>query len=59
MLQAMKRGGTALTDDGSMNLCFDDANVQCSCLFFMPKFGNRNHERRDGLLNRPVPPVII
>ena len=58
----MKRGGIGLMDDGSMNLCFDDAKVECSCLFFMAKLGNAiafNDERRDEPLNRPVPPVII
>ena len=35
-----ERGGIGLMDDGSMNLCFDDAKAERNCLFFMPKFGN-------------------
>lgn len=35
-----ERGGFGLLDDGSMNLCFDDAKTERNCLFFMPKFGN-------------------
>jgi hypothetical protein len=35
-----ERGGIGILDDGSMNLCFDDAKVERNCLFFMPKFGN-------------------
>ena len=35
-----ERGGMGMMDDGSMNLCFDDANTERNCLFFMPKFGN-------------------
>jgi hypothetical protein len=29
-----------MLEDGSMNLCFDDAKTERNCLFFMPKFGN-------------------
>lgn len=29
-----------MLDDGSMNFCFDDAETERNCLFFMPKFGN-------------------
>ncbi len=35
-----ERGGFGMIDDGSMNLCFDDAKTERNCLFFMPKFGN-------------------
>jgi hypothetical protein len=35
-----ERGGIGMLDDGSMNLCFDDAKAERNCLFFMPKFGN-------------------
>lgn len=35
-----ERGGMGMMDDGSMNLCFDDAKTERNCLFFMPKFGN-------------------
>jgi hypothetical protein len=35
-----ERGGIGMLDDGSMNLCFDDAKTERNCLFFMPKFGN-------------------
>ncbi|MGB2593253.1 MAG: hypothetical protein WBG02_02505 [Candidatus Acidiferrum sp.] len=35
-----ERGGIGMMDDGSMNLCFDDAKAERDCLFFMPKFGN-------------------
>lgn len=35
-----ERGGFGMMDDGSMNLCFDDAKTERNCLFFMPKFGN-------------------
>lgn len=35
-----ERGGVGMLDDGSMNLCFDDAKTERNCLFFMPKFGN-------------------
>lgn len=35
-----ERGGIGMMDDGSMNLCFDDAKTERNCLFFMPKFGN-------------------
>ncbi|HUJ30089.1 MAG TPA: hypothetical protein VLY23_02330 [Candidatus Acidoferrum sp.] len=35
-----ERGGIGILDDGSMNLCFDDAKTERNCLFFMPKFGN-------------------
>jgi len=35
-----ERGGIGMLEDGSMNLCFDDAKTERNCLFFMPKFGN-------------------
>jgi hypothetical protein len=35
-----ERGGIGMLDDGSMNLCFDDAKAERNCLFFMPKFGS-------------------
>lgn len=35
-----ERGGMAMLDDGSMNLCFDDAKTERNCLFLSPKFGN-------------------
>lgn len=35
-----ERGGFGMIDDGSMNICFDDAKNERNCLFFMPKFGN-------------------
>ncbi len=35
-----ERGGFGMIDDGSMNICFDDAKSERNCLFFMPKFGN-------------------
>lgn len=35
-----ERGGVGMLDDGSMNLCFDDAKTERNCLFLMPKFGN-------------------
>jgi hypothetical protein len=36
-----ERGGFGMIgEDGSMNLCFDDAKSERNCLFFMPKFGN-------------------
>jgi hypothetical protein len=35
-----ERGGIGMLDDGSMNLCFDDAKIERNCLFFMPNFGN-------------------
>jgi hypothetical protein len=35
-----ERGGIGMMDDGSMNICFDDAKAERNCLFFMPKFGN-------------------
>jgi hypothetical protein len=35
-----ERGGFGMIEDGSMNLCFDDAKTERNCLFFMPKFGN-------------------
>lgn len=35
-----ERGGFGMMDDGTMNLCFDDAKTERNCLFFMPKFGN-------------------
>jgi hypothetical protein len=35
-----ERGGIGMLDDGSMNLCFDDAKAERNCLFLMPKFGN-------------------
>ena len=36
----MNAGGIGMLDDGSMNFCFDDAETERNCLFFMPKFGN-------------------
>lgn len=35
-----ERGGFGMIEDGSMNVCFDDAKNERNCLFFMPKFGN-------------------
>jgi hypothetical protein len=35
-----ERGGIGMLDDGSMNLCFDDAKAERNCLFFTPQFGN-------------------
>lgn len=35
-----ERGGIGMLDDGSMNLCFDDAKTERNCIFFVPKFGN-------------------
>ena len=35
-----ERGGMGMLDDGSMNLCFDDAKAERNCLFFVPKLGN-------------------
>jgi len=35
-----ERGGMGMLDDGSMNLCFDDAKTERDCLFLSPKFGN-------------------
>jgi hypothetical protein len=35
-----EHGGMAMLDDGSMNLCFDDAKTERNCLFMMPKMGN-------------------
>ena len=35
-----EHGGMAMLDDGSMNLCFDDAKTERNCLFLMPKMGN-------------------
>jgi len=35
-----ERGGIGILDDGSMNLCFDDAKTERNCPFLMPKFGN-------------------
>ena len=35
-----ERGGFGMMDDGTMNICFDDAKTERNCLFFMPKLGN-------------------
>jgi hypothetical protein len=35
-----ERGGVGMLDDGSMNLCFDDAKSERDCMFFVPKMGN-------------------
>lgn len=35
-----EHGGMGMLDDGSMNLCFDDAKTERNCLFLMPKMGN-------------------
>ena len=35
-----EHGGIAMLDDGSMNMCFDDAKTERDCLFLMPKMGN-------------------
>jgi hypothetical protein len=35
-----ERGGLAMLDDGSMNLCFDDAKTERNCVFFVPTIGN-------------------
>lgn len=35
-----ERGGMGMLDDGSVNLCFDDAKTERNCLFLSPKFGN-------------------
>jgi hypothetical protein len=35
-----ERGGIGMLDDGSMNLCFDDARTERNCLFLSPKMGN-------------------
>lgn len=35
-----ERGGIGMLDDGSMNLCFDDAKTERNCLFLSPKLGN-------------------
>jgi hypothetical protein len=35
-----EQGGMGMLDDGSMNLCFDDAKAERNCLFFVAKLGN-------------------